>query len=574
MPKPRKGESEQKFISRCMADEEARRSFPDRAQRFAFCKSQFTRKGKNMIGTIENYIDNKSKTGKMSIRGFIGRGMFEDGVTDEMVENALNEMKDVESLTVTINSLGGNVFDAFSIFNQLRKFEARVTTEIQGVAASAAAFISQAGDKRVAASNAVFMIHEASGGVQGKKGAVEKLFNLLKKIDGILERTFTKSSNQNINEVRDLMEKEKFMDAAEMLDRGFIDEIGDESDEKPHAMKKNVMEDIYNRMLSDYEAGKYDRLQWDNVASDPLNDILDAKRDIDKFSVSAWPFNQDGFKDSEGKININGLKLAIALRGHEDPDNILDDFDKVKSGFPKYNNSKIETLINIKGKQQTFLLTEKDVKMLHNIQNALGVEDASEIMNAIDKLKAEAKDSIVINSVELADQLSEAQAALEASEKEKAELEEKINSLEREKDFVTAQMQEVLDFKNKEVLKQRAAKIDELFYNKEGAKITPEQREKAIETFVNIEPGRVNETQALFDASVQIWETNAPIKNLEKQNGVEEGVESNSLLTPFEREIEKAMNEKNLDFEAAYDYVANAKPELFEKYNKVYSEKE
>lgn len=43
MPSPTSGETEREFINRCMADEEARRDFPDQEQRAAFCYSQWER---------------------------------------------------------------------------------------------------------------------------------------------------------------------------------------------------------------------------------------------------------------------------------------------------------------------------------------------------------------------------------------------------------------------------------------------------------------------------------------------------------------------------------------------------
>jgi len=41
MPDPRPGESESDFVSRCMGDDEARSTFPDQAQRAAFCHSRW-----------------------------------------------------------------------------------------------------------------------------------------------------------------------------------------------------------------------------------------------------------------------------------------------------------------------------------------------------------------------------------------------------------------------------------------------------------------------------------------------------------------------------------------------------
>jgi hypothetical protein len=48
MPTPNTGETEPQFISRCMGDAEARRTFPDESQRIAFCYSQWRNKPKEI----------------------------------------------------------------------------------------------------------------------------------------------------------------------------------------------------------------------------------------------------------------------------------------------------------------------------------------------------------------------------------------------------------------------------------------------------------------------------------------------------------------------------------------------
>ena len=47
MPSPRKGEDKSGFVSRCMSDEESKKTFPDQKQRVAFCNSQWGNKSKS-----------------------------------------------------------------------------------------------------------------------------------------------------------------------------------------------------------------------------------------------------------------------------------------------------------------------------------------------------------------------------------------------------------------------------------------------------------------------------------------------------------------------------------------------
>ena len=55
MPSPNESEQQTKFISRCMSDEEAKKSFPDQKQRAAFCHSQWKSKSSTINETDEAY---------------------------------------------------------------------------------------------------------------------------------------------------------------------------------------------------------------------------------------------------------------------------------------------------------------------------------------------------------------------------------------------------------------------------------------------------------------------------------------------------------------------------------------
>lgn len=46
MPTPTANESKEEWISRCMASEESRKTFPDPKQRAAFCYSKWEQKNK------------------------------------------------------------------------------------------------------------------------------------------------------------------------------------------------------------------------------------------------------------------------------------------------------------------------------------------------------------------------------------------------------------------------------------------------------------------------------------------------------------------------------------------------
>ena len=70
---------------------------------------------------------------------------------------------DVDHIDLHVNSPGGYVFDAVSIYGALLDHPARVTAHIDGLAASAASFLVQAADEIITSRPSRMMIHDAQG---------------------------------------------------------------------------------------------------------------------------------------------------------------------------------------------------------------------------------------------------------------------------------------------------------------------------------------------------------------------------------------------------------------------------
>lgn len=57
LPKPRKNEKQDDFISRCMSNEEAKKDFPDQDQRVAVCHTQWRNKNKSISERLSELKD-------------------------------------------------------------------------------------------------------------------------------------------------------------------------------------------------------------------------------------------------------------------------------------------------------------------------------------------------------------------------------------------------------------------------------------------------------------------------------------------------------------------------------------
>lgn len=129
------------------------------------------------------------------------------------------------AIEISINSPGGDVFQAVAILNMLRNSGKKITTKVLGIAASAASYIMLAGEKRVMPDNTMQMLHNASSGAYGNAEELGELVEVLKKVDQNLHATFVTRTGQTAEQIAELLSKDTYLTAAECLERGLCDEV-------------------------------------------------------------------------------------------------------------------------------------------------------------------------------------------------------------------------------------------------------------------------------------------------------------------------------------------------------------
>ncbi|ODP33080.1 head maturation protease, ClpP-related [Pandoraea sp. ISTKB] len=128
-------------------------------------------------------------------------------------------------IVVAINSLGGDVFDAFAIYNALRRYPEKVTTRIDGVAASAASLVVMAGHRVLMPENAMLMIHNPWTVAGGDADQLRAYADMLDKAgDGIMA-AYRNKSGKTDDELLAMMKAETWFTASEAVEAGFADEI-------------------------------------------------------------------------------------------------------------------------------------------------------------------------------------------------------------------------------------------------------------------------------------------------------------------------------------------------------------
>lgn len=161
--------------------------------------------------------------------------MFYNPVVEPTVAKAMHDLelwarqRPGEPMVVTFNSPGGLVTDGFALYDFLRDLSRRghhITTRCIGMAASMGAILMQAGDDRVMTPNAYLMIHEISGGAEGKLSEMEDVAKVVKAFQDRALTILTNRSNMSKNVISAKWKKRDwYMDAPEALRQGFIDRV-------------------------------------------------------------------------------------------------------------------------------------------------------------------------------------------------------------------------------------------------------------------------------------------------------------------------------------------------------------
>lgn len=151
--------------------------------------------------------------------------------------NALDLAADLDEITapnirVEINSPGGDVWDGVAIYNALRAHPAKVTTRVDGIAASIASVIAQAGDHRVMLGGSQMMIHNAWGLTVGDHGDHEDMASMLMHQDDVIAGIYAQRSGGAKDDFKALMDAETWLTAEAAVELGLADEVIDPGSNK------------------------------------------------------------------------------------------------------------------------------------------------------------------------------------------------------------------------------------------------------------------------------------------------------------------------------------------------------
>lgn len=174
---------------------------------------------------VYNFRNRGNGVGQVDLFGPIGMDFFGDGITSKSFAKQLRALGDVKTLQVNIDSPGGSVTDASSIYTLLSAHPARVEVNILGLAASAASYIAMVGDEIAIGEAAFMMIHEARGRAAGTAGELRKAAESLDMVTGTIADLYVSRTGISRNKVDKMMADETWFTADEAVKQGFADRV-------------------------------------------------------------------------------------------------------------------------------------------------------------------------------------------------------------------------------------------------------------------------------------------------------------------------------------------------------------
>lgn len=190
------------------------------------------------MGTLIPYVVEQTSRGERSYdiysrllkeRIIFLTGTIEDHMSSSIIAQLLfleSENPDKE-IYIYINSPGGAVTAGLAMYDTMQYIKCPIVTLCVGQAASAGSLLLMAGasGKRYALPNSRIMTHQPSGGAQGQATDILIHANEIINIRGRLNCLYAKHTNQTVEKIADLMERDKFMSPEQALELGLIDKI-------------------------------------------------------------------------------------------------------------------------------------------------------------------------------------------------------------------------------------------------------------------------------------------------------------------------------------------------------------
>ena len=187
-----------------------------------------------MIPYVVEQTGKGERTYDIYSRLLLDRIVFISGeVNDEMANAICAQLLFLQSqdakkeISVYVNSPGGSVTAGLAIYDTMQFVKCPIATYCIGQAASMGVVLLSAGTKgrRFSLPNARIMVHQPSGGAEGKATDIEITAKEILRLKDVLNGILAKHSGKKLADVVRDTERDYFMSAEEAKEWGLVDEV-------------------------------------------------------------------------------------------------------------------------------------------------------------------------------------------------------------------------------------------------------------------------------------------------------------------------------------------------------------
>lgn len=186
-----------------------------------------------MIGPTEAELNMYGEVVSERPRDWDGNPVRDGYIVASELLADLDELRTKSDITIHINSVGGDLYAGVAIYNRLKELPANITTINDGLAASAASLIFQAGDTRKVNAGSNLMVHQAMGFLFGyyQLPDLQQVSRQLRAANNTAIAIYAEASGRDKDAIKRMVDAETWLTGQAAVDAGLADEvIGDEED--------------------------------------------------------------------------------------------------------------------------------------------------------------------------------------------------------------------------------------------------------------------------------------------------------------------------------------------------------
>lgn len=172
-----------------------------------------------------------NNTADIFIYGDIVRYQWEEtDVTAAGFKKELDDLGEVDTINLYINSPGGSVFEGLAIYNMLARHKATINVYVDALAGSIASVIAMVGTIHMP-KNAMLMIHNPWNIVVGNAAELRKAADDLDRIGNLSVQSYLQKAGDKLTEesLQELLDAETWLSADQALSYGLCDVVLEEN---------------------------------------------------------------------------------------------------------------------------------------------------------------------------------------------------------------------------------------------------------------------------------------------------------------------------------------------------------